>query len=74
MVGHGWDTSRNIFGNCHPAIMGMCANPMMDAIEPGHTAESTGVLYIMEGTPEECVARFRHEFLREDTQEEKPGQ
>lgn len=64
VLGHGWDSSRAIFGNCHPAIMGMCANPIMNTIAPGHTAKSTGVLYIMKNTPEACVARFRNEFLR----------
>jgi hypothetical protein len=64
VVGHGWKTGQEIFGNCHPALSAISASPVMPSIAPGETAEVSGVLYIMQGTPEDCVARFKTEFQK----------
>jgi hypothetical protein len=63
VLGHSWKTSRAIWGNCHPAIACLHADPMIAAIAPGDTFGTFGVLYVMQGTPAECVNRFRQDFL-----------
>jgi len=65
VVGHGWDASRVICGNCHPSVSCIHADPFFESIAPGETASTAGVLYIMEGSPESCVERFRCEFRGE---------
>ncbi|HUT73582.1 MAG TPA: hypothetical protein VM221_01955 [Armatimonadota bacterium] len=61
-AGHAFDTARGIGGNCHPCISCLHAGPNFDAIEPGQTAVSEGVLYLMPGSAADCAARFEREF------------
>lgn len=62
VVGHGWDSSRNVWGNCHPSISCIHADPWLPAIAPSETVLSSGVLYFMRGNAEDCVARYGREF------------
>jgi hypothetical protein len=66
VVGHGWETGQEIFGNCLPALSAVSASPVMPSIAPGKTAKVSGMLYIMQGSPEDCVARFTTEFQKRD--------
>jgi len=63
VAGMGWDTSETVFGNCHPSISCIHADPEFGRLQPGETALCRGVLYIMPGTALDCIARFRDEFL-----------
>lgn len=63
VAGHGWDASRVIWGNCHPAVSCIHADPFLGPIAPGETVSTNGVLYLMAGTPEQCVERFQREFI-----------
>jgi hypothetical protein len=59
VLGQYWETSRTIWGNCHPAIACLHADPLIPSLTPNETAETSGMLYIMPGTPEDCLARFQ---------------
>lgn len=65
VVGHAWDSSRKVWGNCHASISCIHADPWLAAIPPSETASSEGVLYFMDGKAEDCLARYRREFRAE---------
>jgi hypothetical protein len=62
VAGQWWDKGAGVWGNCHPSISCFHTNPRMPAVAPGQTQTARGVLYLMEGTPKDCVERFRKEF------------
>jgi hypothetical protein len=64
VAGHGWDSSKKVWGNCHPSLACFHSDPEFGKVNPGQTLVSKGVLYIMRGSPEECSARYDREFRR----------
>ena len=62
VAGLNWNSSTRIWGNCHPSMSCIHSDPHFEQIAPLETAKSTGVLFLMEGQPEDCVARFKEEF------------
>jgi hypothetical protein len=63
VVGYGWESGADIFGNCLPALSAMSANPRVPDIAPGETAVVSGAFYLMQDSPDACVHRFMTEFL-----------
>ncbi len=56
-----WEGGESVWGNAHRATLCVHADPIFGKISPGESVTRKGRIYLMPGTPEDALARYREE-------------
>jgi len=62
VVGTGWETVHSLGGNDSRMISCIHSNPAFGDVAPGERVTRRGRIYLMCGTAEDALARYRHDF------------
>ncbi len=56
-----WEGAETVWGNAHPATLCIHSDPRFGDVPAGATIRRRGHLYLMDGSPEDALARFLRE-------------
>jgi len=59
VVASWWESASTVWGNAHRATLCIHTNPEYQDIAPGESKRRRGRLYLMAGTPEDALERFK---------------
>ena len=61
VVGLWWQGGQQVWGNAHRATLCIHSDPTFQDIVPGESQIREGRLYLMRGTPEDALERFKRD-------------